>query len=216
MKSASGGFDGTAHATWSTSGDRMTKPLERRLQRQPSSLKALLTAGALLLGGALAVFGGSGMFLASGGGEDVSLSADAVAARAAQFAAAGPIEATPVPAAETQSAVAALKLPAADASRLQQELVAGTSRLIYVTLWDDVAVDGDVVRLSSNGLSIDLSLSHQPTRVAIPAPPQGVVNLTGVRDGGGGITVAVMSGSEHVPLPPMSPGQKIGIPVRVP
>ena len=198
----------------------MNAPSDPAIQPQPQPPRAgarrFPVWGGLVLGAAIAVAGGLGLHPFISGSTDTGLSSQEIAARATQFAAAGPIDVLLVPDAEVDHAIEGMALPPADASRLKHDLNTGASKLVYITLWDDVAVDGDVVRLSSNGLSIDVPLAHQPVRVAIPAPPQGVVNLTGVRDGGGGITVAVLSGSAQVPLPSLQPGQKIGIPVRVP
>ena len=46
-------------------------------------------------------------------------------------------------------------------------------------------------------------------------PASGVVNLTGMVDGGGGITIAAKSGAAQVAMPSMQPGQSLGIPVTV-
>lgn len=87
------------------------------------------------------------------------------------------------------------------------------SMLAWVTLWDTDAVDGDVVRIVSEGYSRDVSISRRPATFAIPVPRAGVVNLVGVRDGGGGITVGMLSGGARVALPLMSEGQSLGVPV---
>ncbi len=203
----------------------MNTPADPRLQPQPKEppqharpgARRVAVWGGLLLGAAIAVAGGLGFHpFASSPAADTGLSSQEQAARVAQFAAAGAINVQLVPDVEVDRALDDIVLPPAEVSLLKRDLADGTTKLVYVTLWDDVAVDGDVVRLSSNGLSIDVPLTNVPVRVAIPAPPQGVVNLIGVRDGGGGITVAVLSGTAKVPLPSLAPGQKIGIPVRVP
>ena len=69
------------------------------------------------------------------------------------------------------------------------------------------------MRLDSGGYSRTVTLSHAPIAFAIPAPPDGVFRLTGVHDGGGGITVGASSGQNSIPLPLMSVGQVLGIPV---
>ena len=89
-------------------------------------------------------------------------------------------------------------------------------RLAWITLWDTDTNDADTVLVTSDGYSRTVVLTNQPVRFAVPIPITGTVKLTGVHDGGGGITVGVTSGSTPVPLPLMSEGQVIGIPVAVP
>jgi hypothetical protein len=86
-------------------------------------------------------------------------------------------------------------------------------RLVWITLWDTHAQDGDVVRIDSSGFSTTVTLSNTPITFAVPIPEQGVINVTGIRDGGGWITIGAMSGVQRVALPVMSVGQVLGVPV---
>ncbi|MBI3374540.1 MAG: hypothetical protein HY017_22675 [Betaproteobacteria bacterium] len=86
-------------------------------------------------------------------------------------------------------------------------------RLAWITLWDTDAEDGDTVRIDSSGFSSVVTLANTPVTFAVPVPDQGVINVTGVHDGGGGITIGAMSGARRVALPVMSLGQVLGIPV---
>jgi hypothetical protein len=88
-------------------------------------------------------------------------------------------------------------------------------RLAWITLWDTDTEDADTVRLTSSGYSRVVTLNNHPITFAVPIPATGIINLTGVHDGGGGITVGVTSGSTPVALPLMSEGQVIGILVAV-
>ena len=179
-------------------------------QQAHRSRSPLWAAAALVCGLALAA---SYQWTGAGAGQD-SLSANEIATRAAAFAAAGPIQLDRVPAQDRQQAVSELKLPAPQAAALLTEVDAGRTDLVYITVWDDVAEDGDVVELSSDGLTVSVPILNQPSRIALPMPRQGVVNIAGVRDGGGGITVGAMSGSARVALPYMQMGERKGIPVR--
>lgn len=85
--------------------------------------------------------------------------------------------------------------------------------LAMITVWDTDAADGDVVRLVSVGYQVEVTLAKSPSIVAVPVPPHGVMNIVGVRDGGGGITAGVAVGGRPVELPVMSVGQTLGIPV---
>ena len=86
-------------------------------------------------------------------------------------------------------------------------------RLAWITLWDTDAQDGDTVRVDSNGFSTTVRLLNTPITFAVPVPEEGVVNVTGIYDGGGGITIGAMSGARRVALPIMSVGQVLGVPV---
>jgi hypothetical protein len=113
--------------------------------------------------------------------------------------------------------------PAADAATKLGESVSQPApqeparlRLAWITLWDTDAEDGDAVRIDSAGFSRTLTLSKQPVTIAIPVPPDSIVEVTGVRDGeGGGITVGLASGGARAVFPIMSVGQTLGLRVQV-
>jgi len=107
-----------------------------------------------------------------------------------------------------QPAGAAVDTKAAPAAAPRQGLP-----LAWITLWDTEAEDGDVVRVDSGGYSRTVTLSHAPVAFAIPVPLDGMVQLTGVHDGGGGITVGASSGQRVLALPLMSTGQVLRIPI---
>lgn len=115
---------------------------------------------------------------------------------------------------EMDEALATMKLPEKEKEALQEQISAGRVDLVWVTLWDNFQQDGDVVSLHSDGMTMVVPLLKKPTRIALARPAGGVINLTGVRDGGGGITLGLMSGPDQVLIPPMAPGQVVGIPVR--
>jgi hypothetical protein len=49
--------------------------------------------------------------------------------------------------------------------------------------------------------------------LAVPVPLSGVVNIVGVRDGFGGITLGIQSALTPVLLPVLTEGQVIGVPI---
>lgn len=63
-----------------------------------------------------------------------------------------------------------------------------TSRML---IWDFAAEDGDVVAVKVDGniLQANIFIMHNPVAVDIPIPS--VVEIIGVKDGGGGITYGV-------------------------
>lgn len=103
--------------------------------------------------------------------------------------------------------------PAAVTSAPESQAV--RSHLAWITLWDTDAEDGDAVRIDSQGYSRTITLAKQPVTFAIPVPLDGVVKVTGIRDGeGGGITVGLASGASRAIFPIMSVGQTLGLRVR--
>ena len=106
-----------------------------------------------------------------------------------------------------------MAVPEQKRTEIKEAVASGQTRLVWMTLWDTVVEDGDVVQIDSGSFSQTVPLLHAPKRIAIPAPPTGVVNVTGGRDGGGGITIGILSGQTPVNLPYLDPGQVVGVPV---
>ncbi|WP_445145382.1 hypothetical protein [Dyella sp. Tek66A03] len=108
---------------------------------------------------------------------------------------------------QQQPAPAPVAKPEAQAQRL---------RLVWIYLWDTDAEDGDVVRIDSHGYSRTVRLTKRGDTFAVPMPADGVIRVTGVKDGdGGGITVGFASGGARAVFPVMSEGQVLGLRVRV-
>jgi hypothetical protein len=121
----------------------------------------------------------------------------------------------PVASGDVREAIGNMHLAPDIAEELLRDVTSGKTSLVWVTLWDDMSEDGDVVALSSEGIRTVVTLKNAQTRIALPRPSAGVIDMEGVTDGaGGGITVGIMSGSTPVEVSPMQPGQVIGIPVR--
>jgi len=115
---------------------------------------------------------------------------------------------------ERAKAQAALNLPAPEVQKIMQAADSGQLQLAWVTVWDNYAEDGDVVRISSQGYSAQVGLKNAPTTVVIPVTHAGSVQLTGVRDGGGGITAAARTAAGEIPFPPLNPGQTATLPLK--
>lgn len=159
--------------------------------------------------------------------------------RAATFAKLPPLQLKTVPAAELDTRLADMKLtpvaqvelkqllqqaqPRSRVSRLPApaganlQSVARTEpssvRLVELTLWDSHAADGDVVRVISAGYSRDVLLYKQPLVLAVPVQAGVPIQILGVHDGGGGITLAVKGADSPVMTPIMSEGQTISLPL---
>jgi hypothetical protein len=110
------------------------------------------------------------------------------------------------------SVLAQLSMPEAEKRRLAEKLADGSVRLAAVTLWDNVDEDGDVVEISAATFSQTLTIMHKPVMFFIPVQPGGSVSIKAIRDGGGGVTLAVSTIVGPVPLPRLVPGQIVEIP----
>lgn len=98
--------------------------------------------------------------------------------------------------------------------KMRQEVNQGRLQLAWVTIWDTQVEDGDVVRFeSSASIPVEVMALKTKTTLAIPYPSDGQIIVTGVKDGGGGITVALESGRSSIDWPTMAPGDKLKLPV---
>ncbi len=97
---------------------------------------------------------------------------------------------------------------------IREQINQGRMQLAWVTLWDTHAEDGDILRFeSSSSIPIDVMALNAKTTFAIPYPADGKVIVTGVKDGGGGITIALESGATSIAWPTMMPGDQLDLPV---
>jgi hypothetical protein len=201
--------------------------------------RSLLASAALV--GIIAIslnFGSGGAWWPLHGSGDAVNETD-TKLRAAQFATLAPLHLSLVPPSETSAALDAMQLAPAAKAKLADALETRTTatpaaadptptssaapvaspgaeplRLAWVTLWDTDAEDGDVVRLDSEGYSRTVTLAKKPVTFAVPVPKDGIIKVTGIRDGeGGGITVGLASGASRAVFPIMSEGQTLGLKV---
>jgi len=118
---------------------------------------------------------------------------------------------------DTDQALDSMHLDTAQRAQLKATLTAqpasarDATRLVWVEVWDFASEDGDVVRLSSAGFSIDCPLRHAPARFAVPVDGNGLLTVTGAVDGGGGITLGIRAVSGPVMLPVLAPGQSLAL-----
>lgn len=149
---------------------------------------------------------------------DPTPSSQEIAQRQATFAAAGPVQMQMVPAADIATAAQGMAGPDWTTDRkqaLQTEAEAGRVSLVYMTLWDSQVEDGDIVDVVSPGYPpVTVHLKNARTTVALPAPSSGKLTVMGDFDGGGGITLGVLSGGNPVDLPYLQPRERVDIPVR--
>ena len=95
-----------------------------------------------------------------------------------------------------------------------QAHVQASDRMVWIEVFDDCAEDEDIVNIRTFSYSQNIPLFNVPTRVAIGlSPGEKNITVTGIEDGGGGITVAIKTEGRLLPLPVMKPRQTILIPV---
>lgn len=97
--------------------------------------------------------------------------------------------------------------------QLLTEMDKGERELAVITLWDNFDQDGDVVSIQSAGVTLTVPLAHAPTKIFLPYRRGASLSITGVRDGGGGITAALETTAGAVPLPVLPVGQTIVVPL---
>ena len=206
------------------------QPEPRREKPQQKHLFPALITAALVIG-----LGGWGLtrFFDDGnsGGVPASTAADNLTqaekdARAQQFAAVPRYALRRLDANEARSAIQNLPLPDDQKTALAQNIVPtadsqtqaaqpawdkGGQQMVELVLWDNVAEDGDVVQVSSLGYSQTITITHAPQTVYFPAQYDVPVTITGIHDGGGGITLGFTGSGQPVSLPVMAEGQVISL-----
>ena len=206
------------------------QPEPRREKPQQKSLFPALITAALVIG-----LGGWGLtrFFDDGnrGGVPASAAADNLTqaekdARAQQFAAVPRYALRRLDANEARSAIQNLPLPDDQKTALAQNIVPtadsqtqaaqpawdkGGQQMVELVLWDNVAEDGDVVQVSSLGYSQTIPITHAQQTVYFPAQYDVPVTITGIHDGGGGITLGFTGSGQPVSLPVMAEGQVISL-----
>lgn len=104
--------------------------------------------------------------------------------------------------------------PSEHKAQVIADVTTGKNQVAEITVWDDVAEDGDVVLVSSGFIGQEIPIFHQPTKVVLPLVTGRPITLTGVKDGGGGITVAIANGNTALANPVMREGETITIPIK--
>ena len=106
-----------------------------------------------------------------------------------------------------------MQLSLADKQRLKEALSDRQVRLGRLVVWDNVAVDGDAILLSSIGFSQTIPITHERQILYLPVVTGGSAQITALRDGEGGVTLGVQTMIGPVFLPRLAVGDTVEIPV---
>ena len=172
---------------------------------------ALAVAAAMGVG---AFFGFQGDSADAGADQVSTQESQTLQTQYAAMLASGGIEVDMVGADEVDQAIASMPVSDEQRAEVHEKVQSGQMRLAWLTLWDTHAQDGDILRFESDAaLPVEVMALNAPTTLAIPFPASGTVKVTGVVDGGGGITIALKSGATQIAWPTMQPGDTLNLPV---
>lgn len=110
-----------------------------------------------------------------------------------------------------ERAIAALRVGDADRRRIRADVLAQRKQLAIITLWDWAANDGDAVTVTTAGVTQLVPITNTPAVVVLPHEGPGMIALTAVRDGQGGVTVSVGSADGPINLRNMQIGETIQV-----
>jgi len=102
---------------------------------------------------------------------------------------------------------------------LKQEIVNGDAHFYHIYLYDSCDEDGDIVSVLINGTPFaEVPITHQGTTISVPISSKqaNTIEILGVRDGTGGITVACMTSQGEFFSRVLAPGdvQLLGVTLR--
>jgi len=97
--------------------------------------------------------------------------------------------------------------------KIRQDVASGKYRLLWLTAWDwDTAKQtGDTISILTDGYRRYATLNNRRTRIAIPEPRSGYIEIYGEIAEGDNISISLLSGTQPIALPSMPPGQSIRI-----
>jgi hypothetical protein len=109
-------------------------------------------------------------------------------------------------------ALSQIDIPVPEQLRLREQLLDGKLGLGLIAFWDDVAADGDAIAVTGAGVRQLIVLRKDLTPVVTPYQPGGTILVSALRDGGGSVTVAVMTRNGPVHLRRLLVGESISVP----
>ena len=110
-----------------------------------------------------------------------------------------------------ERAIAALRVGDPDRRRIRADVLAQRKQLGIITLWDWAANDGDAVTVTTAGVTQLVPITNTPAIVVLPYEGPGMIALTAVRDGQGGVTVSIGTADQPMHLRNMRLGETISV-----
>lgn len=119
-----------------------------------------------------------------------SLSADDIKKRNEDFALIRETKAfATLPAQDALNTLTEQHFDAKTRTQLAPQLAAGQVKMTKIKVWDDVAEDGDIVAVITGGMRVEIQIMNLPVTVAMPVVGGVPIQIEGIKDGGGGITL---------------------------
>lgn len=116
---------------------------------------------------------------------------------------------------EIKQAILSMKLNKAQQEELEKKVDDGDMDMAWIQAWDNRAEDGDVLRFDSHSYTITTTIMNKPVIFALPlAKGINYVKVTGIHDGGGGITASVITSSGAKSVPVIDEGMSYTLPVK--
>ncbi len=116
---------------------------------------------------------------------------------------------------EIQQAITSMGLAPEQQTVLENKVSNGDIDMAWIQAWDNAAEDGDVLKFESQDYKITTTLMNKPVVFALPlAPGMNYVKVTGIHDGGGGITASVITSSGATSVPVINEGMSYTLPVK--
>lgn len=113
---------------------------------------------------------------------------------------------------EVIGAIETMDLPTSQQRTVLSNVANQKYRLLWLTLWDwDAQTSrGEVISITSDNYHRLVTLRDKRTKIAIPEPKSGFIELRGEHTEDG-ITISLLSGAQPLAMPRMSVGQTIKI-----
>jgi hypothetical protein len=100
--------------------------------------------------------------------------------------------------------------------KIRKDVASGKYRLLWLTVWDwdTTAETGDSISILSGDYRRYITLNSRRTRIAIPEPRSGYIEMRGEATEDGNIAISLLSGTQPIALPRMLAEQTIRIQIE--
>jgi hypothetical protein len=101
--------------------------------------------------------------------------------------------------------------------KIRNDVASGKYRLAWLTVWDWDTAEGEIgntISILSGDYRRYVTLNERRTRIAIPEPRSGSIEIRGEVSEDDNISISLLSGTQPIALPTMSPGQVIKIQIE--